>query len=32
MLKAVGPWYNILDPSFNLHLREDAIDQVWVVR
>lgn len=25
------PWLNVLDPGFNLHLREDAIDTVWVV-
>jgi putative hemin transport protein len=31
-LKTVGPWFNVLDPTFNLHLREDAIDQAWVVR
>jgi putative hemin transport protein len=31
-LKAIGPWYNVLDPTFNLHLREDAIHQAWVVR
>jgi putative hemin transport protein len=31
-LKVMGPWFNILDPTFNLHLREDAIDQIWVVR
>lgn len=24
-------WLNVLDPGFNLHLREDQIDQVWVV-
>lgn len=24
-------WLNVLDPGFNLHLREDLIDQVWVV-
>ncbi len=24
-------WLNVLDPGFNLHLCEDAIDQVWVV-
>jgi len=24
-------WLNVLDPAFNLHLREDMIDQVWVV-
>lgn len=27
-----GPWYNVMDPEFNLHLREDAIDEAWVVR
>jgi putative hemin transport protein len=31
-LKTVGPWFNVLDAGFNLHLREDAIDQAWVVR
>jgi putative hemin transport protein len=31
-LKVMGPWFNILDRSFNLHLREDAIAQSWVVR
>ena len=24
-------WLNVLDPKFNLHLREDRIDTVWVV-
>ena len=24
-------WLNVLDPGFNLHLREDLIDTVWVV-
>src|SRR5262249_20710224 len=32
VLKAMGPWFNILDPRFNLHLREDAIAQAWVVK
>lgn len=27
-----GPWFNILDPEFDMHLREDAIDSVWLVR
>ncbi len=27
----MGPWYNVMDPEFNLHLREDAIDEAWVV-
>ncbi len=25
-------WYNVLDPDFNLHLRESAVDHGWVVR
>ncbi len=24
-------WLNVLDPGFNLHLREDLIEDVWVV-
>ncbi|KAA6432644.1 hemin-degrading factor [Dyadobacter flavalbus] len=28
----MGPWLNIMDPEFNLHLRSDAIDEAWVVR
>ncbi|WP_077001026.1 hemin-degrading factor [Variovorax sp. KK3] len=24
-------WLNVLDPGFNLHLREDMIDAVWIV-
>lgn len=24
-------WLNVLDPGFNLHLREDLIDSAWVV-
>ncbi|MBL8670524.1 MAG: hemin-degrading factor [Alphaproteobacteria bacterium] len=31
-LLATGPWFNVLDPGFNLHLREDAIDTAWIVR
>lgn len=31
-LKQMGPWFNVLDPGFNLHLREDAIASAWVVR
>jgi putative hemin transport protein len=27
-----GPWLNVLDPGFNLHLREDHIAQSWIVR
>lgn len=31
-LAATGPWFNVLDPEFNLHLREDAIASAWRVR
>jgi putative hemin transport protein len=31
-IEVVGPWLNVLDPRFNLHLREDAIAGAWVVR
>lgn len=27
-----GPWFNVLDPEFNMHLREDGIESVWLVR
>lgn len=27
-----GPWYNVLDPKFNLHAREDAIETTWVTK
>lgn len=27
-----GPWINVMDPSFNLHLRMDAIVSSWIVR
>ena len=27
-----GEWYNVMDPDFNLHLRESAVSQCWVVR
>ncbi|MEL6614231.1 MAG: ChuX/HutX family heme-like substrate-binding protein [Bacteroidota bacterium] len=26
-----GPWFNVLDPGFNLHLDEQQITQSWVV-
>ena len=29
---ATGPWFNVLDPDFNLHLRESAIAEAWLVR
>jgi putative hemin transport protein len=31
-LKAHGPWYNVLDPGFQLHLNETMVDQAWIVR
>jgi putative hemin transport protein len=26
-----GPWFNVMDPGHNLHLREDHIANTWVV-
>jgi putative hemin transport protein len=31
-LVSMGPWYNVLDPEFNMHLREDQISRIWVTR
>jgi putative hemin transport protein len=31
-IDVMGPWLNVLDPGFNLHLREDQIAQAWAVR
>jgi putative hemin transport protein len=31
-VEVVGPWLNILDPSFNLHLRQDLVHSAAVVR
>lgn len=31
-IAVMGPWINVLDPGFNLHLREDHIASAWVVR
>lgn len=30
-LKAMGPWQNVMDPNFNLHLRLDHVAEVWAV-
>ncbi len=30
-VKRMGPWLNVLDARFNLHLREDHIAEVWAV-
>ncbi|MEM6740302.1 MAG: ChuX/HutX family heme-like substrate-binding protein [Pseudomonadota bacterium] len=31
-LKPMGPWQNVLDPRFNLHLRKDRIAEAWLVQ
>jgi putative hemin transport protein len=31
-VRRVGPWLNVLDPAFNLHIQEDGVDAVWLVR
>lgn len=31
-IKQMGPWLNILDPGFHLHLRMDHISELWAVR
>ncbi|MFT4065927.1 hemin-degrading factor [Paraburkholderia sp.] len=31
-IRVMGPWLNVLDPGFNLHLRADLIASAWVVR
>ncbi|AJY44608.1 hemin-degrading factor [Martelella endophytica] len=28
----MGPWINIMDPTFHLHLRRDHIAETWLVR
>ena len=30
-LKEMGPWQNVLDPRFNLHLRLDRVAEAWLV-
>jgi putative hemin transport protein len=31
-IERMGPWLNVLDPDFNLHLREDCFAETWLVR
>lgn len=31
-IKTMGPWLNIMDKNFHLHLRNDHITQAWIVR
>lgn len=30
-IKVMGPWLNVLDAGFNLHLREDHVAESWLV-
>ena len=30
-LREMGPWQNVMDPDFNLHLRLDTVAEVWAV-
>lgn len=30
-LVEAGDWFNILDPTFNLHMRPEAVSEAWVV-
>lgn len=31
-IRVMDAWLNVLDPDFNMHLREDHVDSVWVVK
>ena len=31
-IHVMGPWLNVLDPGFNLHLRADHVEDAWIVR
>jgi putative hemin transport protein len=31
-IKPMGPWINVLDETFHLHVRTDHIREVWAVR
>lgn len=30
-IRVIGPWLNVLDPGFSLHLRNDHVVSAWVV-
>lgn len=30
-VRPMGPWINVLDPGFDLHLRQDHVAEVWLV-
>lgn len=31
-IQTMGPWLNIMDPTFHLHLRRDHLAEIWAVR
>lgn len=31
-IKPMGPWINVMDETFHLHLRTDLVQEVWAVR
>jgi putative hemin transport protein len=31
-IQTMGPWLNVMDPTFHLHLRADHIAEAWAVR
>lgn len=31
-LVETGIWFNVLDPEFNMHLNQTAIEEIWVVK
>jgi len=31
-IQPMGPWLNVMDPTFHMHLRTDHIAECWVVR
>ncbi|MBZ4376905.1 hemin-degrading factor [Corallococcus sp. AS-1-6] len=31
-VRPMGPWMNVMDPGFNLHVRADHVHTAWVVR
>ena len=31
-IKRMGPWLNVLDPEFNLHLMDSGVERAWLVR
>ena len=31
-IRVMDAWLNVLDPDFNMHLREDHVNTVWVVK